>query len=314
MSSKGNFYSHPTAIINSVKIGEGTKIWDFCNVLKGAKIGKNCNICHGCFVESNVSIGDNVTIKNNVSLWDGITIEDDVFIGPDVSFTNDRFPRSKKHLKEYPKTLVKKGASLGANATILPGITIGSNAMVGAGAVVTKHVPPNAVVVGNPAVIKGYTDIEAHKPDTLLDSKKKGKIKTNVNGVQLVKLSKASDIRGELSFVEYQKDIPFLIKRFFMVYNVPSKEVRGEHAHKKTEQFLICLRGSLSLVLDDGKNKMEITLNSLDYGVYIKPLVWNIHYKYSSDAVLLVFASDKYDSKEYIRDYREFLRLTKNDK
>ncbi len=314
MSLKGKYFIHGTALVETKDIGTGTNIWDFCNVLRGAKIGKNCNICHGSFIENDVVIGDNVTIKNNVSLWDGITIEDNVFVGPGATFTNDKFPRSKKFLKNYPKTIVKKHASIGANATILPGITIDENAMVGAGAVVTKDVPANAIVVGNPAVIKGYIDVETHKPEIFSGIEEKGEIKTRIKGVQIIKLPKAIDIRGELSFAEFQKEIPFLVKRFFMVYNVPSKEVRGEHAHRKTEQFLICLRGSLNLVLDDGKNKMEIAMNALDFGVYIKPLVWNVHYKYTSDAVLLVFASDKYDSNEYIRDYGEFLKLTKNVK
>ncbi len=312
MNLQDKYYSHPTAIINSNDIGEGTKIWDYCNILKGAKIGKNCNICHGSFIEGKSVVGNNVTIKNNVSIWEGIIIEDDVFVGPNATFTNDKFPRSKKHLKEYLRTIVKKGASIGANATILPGITIGEYAMVGAGAVVTKDVPANAIVIGNPAVISGYTGVSTQKPDNFIKSQNQfSKTKTSVNGVEIYKLSKASDIRGELSFVEYQKEIPFLVKRFFMVYNVPSKEVRGEHAHKKTHQFLICLKGSLSLLVDDGKNKLEITLNALETGVYLKPLIWNVHYKYSKDAVLLVFASDKYNPKEYIRNYEEFKKIAK---
>lgn len=149
---------HKNAIVRTKNIGEGTKIWAFCNILKGAVIGKNCNICDGCFVENKVSIGNNVTIKNGVYLWEGIIVEDDVFIGPNATFTNDKFPRSKNTNYKQEKTLLKKGCSIGANATILPGIVIGESAMVGAGAVVTKDVPDFALVYGNPARVMGKVD------------------------------------------------------------------------------------------------------------------------------------------------------------
>ena len=132
-------------------IGEGTRIWQFCVVLKGAKIGANCNICAQVFIENDVVIGDNVTIKNGVQLWDGLRIEDNVFVGPNVTFSNDIFPRSKSCPKSFLQTIVKAGASIGANATILPGVTIGERAMIGAGAVVIEDVPIDTVLVGNPA-------------------------------------------------------------------------------------------------------------------------------------------------------------------
>jgi UDP-2-acetamido-3-amino-2,3-dideoxy-glucuronate N-acetyltransferase len=144
---------HPLSDVHCQSIGEGTRIWQFSVILEGAKIGTNCNICAQVFIENDVVIGDNVTIKNGVQLWDGLRIEDNVFIGPNVTFTNDLFPRSKKYPDQFLQSIVKSGASIGANATILPGITIGEGAMVGAGAVVTKDVPTNAVVTGNPADI-----------------------------------------------------------------------------------------------------------------------------------------------------------------
>ena len=142
---------HPLADVQTIDIGERTKVWQFCVILKQAKIGANCNInCH-VFIENDVLIGNNVTIKPGVQLWDGIVIEDGVFIGPNATFTNDLKPRSKQYPEKFLKTIVKKGASIGANATILPGITIGENAMIGAGSVIVKDVPPNTVWVGNPA-------------------------------------------------------------------------------------------------------------------------------------------------------------------
>jgi len=146
-------YIHPLSDVQSQAIGEGTRIWQFCVVLAGARIGANCNICAQVFIENDVVIGDNVTIKNGVQLWDGLRIENNVFIGPNATFTNDLLPRSKAYPARFLRTTVKCGASVGANATILPSVTIGEGAMVGAGAVVTKDVPAGAVVTGNPAEI-----------------------------------------------------------------------------------------------------------------------------------------------------------------
>ncbi len=151
------YFVHKKALVETKKIGSNSKIWAFVHILPGATIGKNCNICDHCFIENNVKIGNNVTIKNGVYLWDGMNIEDNVFIGPGACFTNDLYPRSKNKNYQQKKTLLKKGCSIGANATILPGITIGQNAMIGAGSVVTKNVPDFALVYGNPARIHVYT-------------------------------------------------------------------------------------------------------------------------------------------------------------
>ncbi len=143
---------------SSVAIPESTRVWQFVVILPGAKIGAECNICANCFIEGDVVVGDNVTIKSGVQLWDGIHIEDDVFIGPNATFTNDVFPRSKTYPDAFPRTIVEQGASIGANATILPGVRIGRGAMIGAGSVVTKDVPAESVVVGNPARVIGQVE------------------------------------------------------------------------------------------------------------------------------------------------------------
>lgn len=143
-------FIHPLADCKSTSVGENTNIWQFCVIFKDAVIGSNCNICAGVLIENDVRVGDNVTVKSGVQLWDGVLIEDDVFIGPNVTFTNDLFPRSKVH-KTPERTLVKKGASIGANTTILAGVTIGEGAMVGAGSVVTKDIPAGELWFGNPA-------------------------------------------------------------------------------------------------------------------------------------------------------------------
>ena len=148
-------FIHSLSDVQSDDIGENSRIWQFSVIFKGAKIGMNCNICAHTLIESDVVIGNDVTIKSGVYIWDGIRVEDNVFIGPSVTFTNDLKPKSKRYPEKFLSTLLKKGCSIGANATILPGIVIGENSMVGAGAVVTKDVLKNTVVVGNPArVIK----------------------------------------------------------------------------------------------------------------------------------------------------------------
>lgn len=144
---------HQLADVKSDAIGEGTRVWQFVVIMNGAKIGRNCNICAHTLIEGDVVLGDNVTVKSGVYLWDGTRIADDVFIGPNATFTNDAMPRSKVYPEQFSGITLERGASIGANATLLPGIVVGEYAMVGAGAVVTKDVPPYAVVVGNPAKI-----------------------------------------------------------------------------------------------------------------------------------------------------------------
>lgn len=149
---------HPLANVETDSIGEGSRVWQYSIILKGAIVGRNCNInCH-TFIEGNVVVGDNVTVKSGVYLWDGIRVENNVFIGPNATFTNDKYPRSKQYPDEFQHTTLSAYCSIGANATILGGITIGANALVGAGTVVTKDVPPNAIVVGNPAKVVGWVD------------------------------------------------------------------------------------------------------------------------------------------------------------
>jgi len=151
-------FIHPLADVAECSIGKGTKIWQFVVVLKGAKIGRDCNICAQTLIEGDVIVGNRVTVKSGVQLWDGTRVEDDVFIGPNATLTNDPYPRSKQYPDEFSGIRICRSASIGASATILPGIIIGAGAMVGAGAVVIQDVPPKAVVVGNPARIVRYVE------------------------------------------------------------------------------------------------------------------------------------------------------------
>jgi acetyltransferase-like isoleucine patch superfamily enzyme/dTDP-4-dehydrorhamnose 3,5-epimerase-like enzyme len=306
-------FVHPQALCESATVGEGTYVWAFAHILHGARIGRDCNICDHVFVENDVIVGDHVTVKCGVQLWDGLRIADHVFIGPNATFSNDKYPRSKQHQTQVLQTWIERGASIGGGAVVLPGIRIGARAMVGAGSVVTQNVPPKAVVLGNPAQIVGYVDAR-RKADEIreIPAVRPGgaMTRTSVSGVTVHQMQSAVDLRGTLSAGEFPKHVPFAPQRYFLVFDVPGKEVRGEHAHRASHQFLVCARGSLNVVVDDGANTEEIRLDRPDVGLHIPPLTWAVQYKYSADAVLLVLASDPYDPDDYIRDYDEFLSVT----
>ena len=311
MAPRNDFYQHPNALVESDNVGARTRIWAFAHVLPGARIGEDCNICDGVFVEGKAIVGNRVTVKCGVQLWDGVVLEDDAFVGPNVTFTNDQYPRSRQYPEKFLETVVRQGASIGANATILPGLTIGKRAMVGAGAVVTKDVPANAVVVGNPATISSYVNVP--KAETRIEQEAgsgesaKSVRPSSVSGVSLHVLPLYGDLRGELSVGEFEKDVPFAPRRYFLVFGVANAKVRGEHAHRACHQFLICVRGGCSVLADDGSHRQEFRLDHPRLGLHLPPLVWGVQYKFTTDAVLLVFASQLYNAADYIRDYDEFL-------
>jgi UDP-2-acetamido-3-amino-2,3-dideoxy-glucuronate N-acetyltransferase len=303
-------FVHPAGILESPNVGAGTRVWAFAHVQAGAVLGRDVNVSDHVFIENDVVVGDRVTIKCGAQLWDGARVEDDVFIGPYVSFTNDPFPRSKRYLPEYPRTTLRRGSSIGTGAILLPGLTVGAQAMVGAGAVVTRDVPPYAIVTGNPARIVGYVDTDrtraAPSPTTVTSID--GHPIERVRGVKLLKMPTVKDLRGMLSFGEVGQHLPFVPRRYFLVYDVPTKEGRGQHAHKELEELLLCVRGSISVVVDDGEHRSEVVLDTPELGLHISAGVWSIQYKYTRDAVLLVLASDGYSAEDYIREYAEFKR------
>lgn len=294
-------YVHPQGICETEHIGDDSRVWAFAHVLPGARIGADVNICDHVFIENDVVVGDRVTIKSGVQLWDGVRLEDDVFVGPNVTFTNDPFPRSKQYPKNFSRTEIGKGASLGGGSVILPGRKVGRHAMVGAGAVVTKDVPANAIVVGNPARIVGYVDdlsaprpgAENH-PESLPES-------------HLIALTRADDIRGSLMAIDFARQLPFVPQRFFTVFRVPSRDVRGQHAHRRCQQLLVCLAGAVTCMVDNGRERYSVVLDRPDVGLHMPAMTWGAQFAYSANAVLGVFASLPYDDTDYIRDYEEFL-------
>jgi UDP-2-acetamido-3-amino-2,3-dideoxy-glucuronate N-acetyltransferase len=305
---------HPQALCESSAVGSDTHVWAFAHILPGARIGAECNICDGVFIEGDVVIGDRVTVKCGVQLWDGTRIGDDVFVGPNATFTNDAFPRSKRPRVEVPPIVIESGASLGANCTVLPGVRIGRNAMIGAGAVVTSDVPANAIVAGNPARIQGYVDAgEVERAGSEEEHFGDSARVLPVGNARIVPLLRATDMRGTLVAMDFAEVAPFTVRRTFFVYDVPSEKIRGEHAHRTCHQLLVCVRGSVAVLLDDGNKRSQVLLDTSDRALYVPPMIWACQYRYTADAVLFVLASEPYNPSDYIRDYEEFIRASRAD-
>ncbi|GAB3362721.1 WxcM-like domain-containing protein [Lysobacter rhizosphaerae] len=209
------------------------------------------------------------------------------------------------------RIVLEQGARIQTGAVVAGPVIVARGALVQAGAVVTRDVPPYAVVAGNPAQIVGYTNGGTGSLQVPLRQAQAtpGAMPSSVRGVTLHRLPKVLDLRGNLTVGEFGRSIPFEAKRYFMVFGVPNAEVRGEHAHRTCHQFLICARGSLAVVADDGSTREEFQLDDPSVGIHLPPLTWGVQYKYSPDAVLLVFASEFYDTEEYIRDYAEFTQI-----
>ena len=244
---------------------------------------------------------------NAYFIADGVLVHESAIIEPGVVILNS---------KEDPTTSIGANVKIGANATILGGVRLGDNCIVKAGAVVDRDVPPRVIVGGNPAVIVGYAQSASsplfkdskhtHSNNTCSDNKANLLLK---NGASVIGLSSVTDLRGDLCVGEVARELSFTPARFFFVYNVPTVQLRGEHAHKACHQFLVCVSGSCNIVVDDGSERREVVLSDLSTGVYMPPLTWGIQYKYSSDAILLVLASHAYDPNDYIRDYEQFCQI-----
>lgn len=276
-------------------------------------------LIHGNLLVSNsVQIGDFVVVHDGAYLaescsilgftqvWGGVHLSPGVCLGPSVTLEQ---PNSDRDCGIF----FGANCRVGAGSIIRQGVTVGQGAIVKPGSVVEQNVPPYAIVTGSPARIIGYVenttsgssakDRVIHVPLECCEKM----VKIGVGDVTMHRFKFIQDMRGDLSFGEFPTDIPFEPKRYFLVFNVPSEKTRGEHAHHKCHQFLICVKGSCAVVVDDGESRCEVLLESPDVGIYLPPLTWGIQYKYSSDAVLLVFTSDYYDADDYIRNYADFV-------
>lgn len=271
-----------------------------------ATIGLRCEIAAGAVIGAEVRLGDDVRIGPGALLHGSCHIGNASIVGAgcvlDASADADTMT----------SLVLEANVQLLAGVTIASRLTVASGAQVMPGTVVQRSVPPHAIVAGNPAQIVGYTlsvdRSEAGAP-IAVGAREIGVGATMVRDVTLHQLPRILDLRGNLTVGEFGRSIPFEPKRYFMVFGVPNAEVRGEHAHRTCKQFLICVHGTCSVVADDGVHREEFLLDDAATGLYLPALTWGIQYKYSRDAVLLVFASEYYDNAEYIRDYKEFLAL-----
>lgn len=271
-----------------------------------ATVGRGTTLGPHAFVDAHAVIGDGCVVESGAHICRGTVIEHQVHIGAHAAFAGA--PGGGQ-----PPAVVKAGAWIGANASILAGVVIGAKAIVRPGAVVARSVPPGAIVEGNPANIIGYVDAAPGPGTAPQHGGPRGGARieeTAVKGVTVHHFPVIPDLRGSLTVGEFDRQVPFTPKRYFMVFGVPSREIRGEHAHHQCHQFLICVRGSCAVMADDGEHKVEVLLDSPDRGIYLPPMTWGVQYKYSADAMLLVFASDYYDNADYIRDYADFIRIS----
>ena len=254
----------------------------FCLIDPSAKISASARIGAHSFIGADVVIEDDVVIEAHV-----VILGRETLAGADA---------------RNPSTRICRGATVQAGAILRPGIIVGAAALISAGAVLRESVPDHAIVSGNPATITGYvrkSGAQATSDITMCA--------TLVSGVRLFQLPMISDIRGHLTVGEFERTIPFAVRRYFMIFGVPSRETRGEHAHRRCIEFLTCVRGSCSVIADDGRSRHEFVLDRPNIGLLLPAMVWRVHHKYSVDASLVVFASEYYDPADYIRTYDNFV-------
>ena len=297
-------FIHPSALCEAGVVGDGTHIGAFAQIMAGSLIGAECSIGNHVSLGAGVTLGDRVTIKSGVHLAASMTVGDGVCIGQNASFADSR----RGQQSHDTPVVLHKGCIIGANATLCAGVSVGEQAVVDAGAVVTQSVQPFAIVAGNPAKVVGF----ANTPEARVEAPVKPvhqveTIESKVKGVRAYQLPFISDPRGNLTVGDFERSLPFAPLRYFLTFDVPNSHLRGEHAHKECHQFLICVHGSCAVVVDDGTQREEFLLDRPTFGVHVPPMIWATEYKHSPDSTLLVFASHHYDPADYIRDYQEFL-------
>jgi UDP-2-acetamido-3-amino-2,3-dideoxy-glucuronate N-acetyltransferase len=278
----------------------------FVEISPEAIFGAGCSVGSFCSIEAGVVVGEDVVIESGVAIPSGVIVEAGVRIEANVAFVRSG------PLSGGKGTILRKGCRIGANATIGSGVTVGEGAVIGPGAVVLTSVQPHAVVSGRPAKVIAFSGTAASGVPPQGEGDKRGQqgeFTSRVHGVRLFELPFVHDPRGNLTVGEFERTIPFRPLRYFITFDVPNERVRGEHAHRQCEQFLVCVRGACSVVVDDGRVREEHRLDRPTVGIYVPPMVWATEYKHTPDSTLMVFASHYYDPTDYVRDYQEFLRL-----
>lgn len=307
---------HSHASCDTPQLGDQTQIDAFARIEGDARIGSNCKIGAHSYVAGDVVIGDRVTLADHVSIGNAVRIEDDVTVGSQTSFAVVDSSSAKR-------TIVRSGVHIGAHVTILDGVEIGPNAVIDSGTLVRDSVPAEAIVSGNPPQIIGYVDT----PESVIESSSGSDVSTStasgswrpadplarVSGVQLQRSPVITDMRGSITVNEISTTLPFVPQRYFMVFDVPGEETRGQHAHRECHQFLVCTQGRVLVLADDGTNRESFVLDNRSSGLYLPPMTWGVQYGYTRDSVLLVLASHPYEDADYIRTYDEFLQAVKDN-
>jgi len=267
-----NYFCHEKAIVETKNIGKDSKVWAFAHILPNARIGENANICDHVFIENDVIIGDNVTVKCGVQIWDGVRIENNVFVGPNVTFTNDPFPRSKDFLKEYPKTIIEYGSSLGANSTILPGLTVSYGAMIGAGTVLTKNAPPFSTIVGNPGVVIKYQYDSVSTKHTFKES-----------------------------YIEFTEE--------YKTFNLIELTLKNYDYCYSNSKSLLFTKHNVDVVVDNGNTRILHKLNSQNNYLEISKNCWVSILSKESNASICKFTQKSEAEAAPIHSYKSFKKL-----
>jgi UDP-2-acetamido-3-amino-2,3-dideoxy-glucuronate N-acetyltransferase len=294
-----NYRTHPSALIENSNIADGCAIGPHSVLRNGIRLAENCSIGDCVVLDGPLDLGKQVIIDAHCFLRGPATIGEAVRFGPQACMSSSN----------GEPVIIKHSVLIGSNATISGPLVIAEYAIIEPGAVVTKNVPANAVVAGNPAKIVRYQRAVSAPVIWREPVSSEAVIPTAVRGVTLHQLPVVEDLRGNLTFGEIERHVPFAVKRYFLTFDVASEEARGEHAHRTLHQFLLCVHGRVHIVADDGRNGQEFILDRPNLALHLPPLVWGVQYHFSPGSVLLVLCSDFYDPEDYIRDYADFLSL-----